>query len=410
MSDYAQKRAPSVDADGVFPARDKVVPEAQSSDADGEVGDFFPEDSLKTASTLPFVGPRQRRPEEPPKASAANVEAAKSHKLISISPSSIPAAEAEALAAEAEVLAADTDTASALAEENLSSSTSWRRPTATHVAIAVLSIVAIAEFTLLVRNRQSASVTPVTGTVAIESTPPGARVVIDGHDRGTAPLTLSLRPGEYEMSLTAGVNVRNVHLVVPQGNSSNQRFYFSDAGADSSAQSATTDNSALTAGHAALNGTAAAQIPHAPTPTPAIGAVGGWLTVDAPVDLQLFEAGAMIGSSQTDRIMLPVGRHTIEVTNAALGYKASTTVQVSAGSVTRFKPEMPNGTLNINAIPWAEVAIDGNKLGPTPLGDVSLPIGSHDVVFTHPQLGERHQTATVTLNGINRVSVNLNQR
>jgi hypothetical protein len=84
-------------------------------------------------------------------------------------------------------------------------------------------------------------------------------------------------------------------------------------------------------------------------------------------------------------------------------------VQVSAGSVTRLKLEIPNGILNINAVPWAEVAIDGKPLGPTPLGNISISVGSHDVVFTHPQLGERRQTVLVTLNGINRISVNLNQ-
>ena len=79
-------------------------------------------------------------------------------------------------------------------------------------------------------------------------------------------------------------------------------------------------------------------------------------------------------------------------------------------AVTIKKKEMPSGILNINAIPWAEVAIDGKPLGPTPLGNVSLPIGPHDVVFTHPQLGERRQNVIVTLNGLNRVSANLNQR
>jgi hypothetical protein len=108
--------------------------------------------------------------------------------------------------------------------------------------------------------------------------------------------------------------------------------------------------------------------------------------------------------------MLPVGRHVIEAVNKDVGYKTSMTVQVGAGGVTRVKPQMPSSTLNINAIPWAEVSIDGTRLGPTPLGDVSLTIGPHDVLFTHPQLGERHQIVVVTLNGLNRVSVNLNQR
>ena len=40
-----------------------------------------------------------------------------------------------------------------------------------------------------------------------------------------------------------------------------------------------------------------------------------------------------------------------------------------------------------------------------PLGNVSLPIGVHEIVFSYPQLGERRQSVTVTRSGVNRVSV-----
>ena len=100
----------------------------------------------------------------------------------------------------------------------------------------------------------------------------------------------------------------------------------------------------------------------------------------------------------------------IDAVSTSLGYKTSNTVQVSAGSTARLRLQMPPGTLNINALPWADVAVDGKKLGTTPLGNVSLPIGVHEIVFSHPQLGERRQSVTVTRSGVNRVSVDFNQR
>ena len=49
----------------------------------------------------------------------------------------------------------------------------------------------------------------------------------------------------------------------------------------------------------------------------------------------------------------------------------------------------PRGTVNINAQPWAEVWIDGKKMGETPLANLSIPLGVREIVFKHPQFGER---------------------
>jgi hypothetical protein len=48
--------------------------------------------------------------------------------------------------------------------------------------------------------------------------------------------------------------------------------------------------------------------------------------------------------------------------------------------------------------------IDGRVVGQTPLANLSLPIGSHEVVFMHPQFGEKRQTVVVTVGGIARVT------
>ena len=48
---------------------------------------------------------------------------------------------------------------------------------------------------------------------------------------------------------------------------------------------------------------------------------------------------------------------------------------------------VPNGSLSINALPWADVWIDGRSVGTTPLGNLSVPVGIHEIVWRHPELG-----------------------
>lgn len=159
--------------------------------------------------------------------------------------------------------------------------------------------------------------------------------------------------------------------------------------------------------------------PEAATPAAPAAAMGrtppanpanavGWLSVDSPVEVQLFEDGGLIGSNQS-RIMLPVGQHVLSAVNNTLGYKEILTAEVTAGAPATISLQMPVAPVNINAVPWAEVSVDGNGLGSTPLANVSLSIGRHEIVFVHPQLGERRQTVTIGLSGANRVSANLAQ-
>ena len=61
----------------------------------------------------------------------------------------------------------------------------------------------------------------------------------------------------------------------------------------------------------------------------------------------------------------------------------------------------------INALPWAEVFVNGERLGETPIGGASLPIGVHEVIFRHPELGERKANAIVTLGAPARLSVDM---
>jgi hypothetical protein len=108
--------------------------------------------------------------------------------------------------------------------------------------------------------------------------------------------------------------------------------------------------------------------------------------------------------------MVPAGKHEIEISNIPLEYRSVRIVQVSPGKVALIKIELPQQRLAVNAVPWAEVWIDGEKVGETPLGDLKVSVGPHEVVFRHPDLGEQRHAITVTAAAPARLSVDLRKK
>jgi serine/threonine-protein kinase len=91
--------------------------------------------------------------------------------------------------------------------------------------------------------------------------------------------------------------------------------------------------------------------------------------------------------------------------NSAIGYRVRQAVDVKAGQIVTVTVPVPNGTLNINALPWATILLDGNAIGETPIGNFSVVPGEHEIIFRHPQLGERREKAMVRSGVETRVSV-----
>jgi serine/threonine protein kinase len=212
--------------------------------------------------------------------------------------------------------------------------------------------------------------TPTVGSLLVQSEPSGAQVFVDGVEHGKAPASVGdLAPGEHE-----------VELRVPGGTPVKQRVVI-EAGVTASVL--------------------------APIATAAPGPVSGWLSLKAPVTVDVHENGKLLGTSDSDRIMLAAGRHDLELSNDTLGFHATRAVVVTAGKVAPVSVDMPQGVINVNASPWAEVFIDGRKVGETPIGNLAVSIGPHELVFRHPQLGEKRQAVSVTLNAPVRVSVDM---
>jgi hypothetical protein len=142
---------------------------------------------------------------------------------------------------------------------------------------------------------------------------------------------------------------------------------------------------------------------------PANVPAGGWITVESSEELQVLEGGKLLGSSRMERIMVPAGAHDIELRNDAAGFTTTRSVQVQPGKVARVAVQLPDGSLSLNAVPWAEVWLDGQRVGETPVGNVTVRAGTHELIFRHPQHGEIRQTVVVKAGEIGRVTVNMSK-
>jgi hypothetical protein len=209
------------------------------------------------------------------------------------------------------------------------------------------------------------------GTLSVATDPVGGSVTVDGIDRGRAPLVVrDLVPGEHQVVVrNRGAVSRQTVMVEPGATST----VVVGAGAASNA--------------------------------------AGWLRVlEVPVALQIREGGRLVGTTESEALMLPVGDHQLVFADEASGFWADRMVRIEAGETTSIRLEVPRAAVNVNASPWAEVWIDNQRVGETPIGNHVLAIGTHEVELRHPELGTRRVTMAVSLKGPNRLAVNMRER
>jgi hypothetical protein len=53
--------------------------------------------------------------------------------------------------------------------------------------------------------------------------------------------------------------------------------------------------------------------------------------------------------------------------------------------------------MNLYSDQAAEVWVDGQRVGETPLASLATPLGSHEVIYRHKRYGEVRYTVMVTL-------------
>jgi hypothetical protein len=162
------------------------------------------------------------------------------------------------------------------------------------------------------------------------------------------------------------------------------------------------------AGFAANNVEKAPQTP-SPIDQAASRQRSGGVRLRAPFDLKVLLGEKVLGDTADGPIVAPAGTHQLELINTAFGYTARRPVTFRAGEMATVDIAIPPGRLSVNAQPWAEFFVDGKSFGETPLANLSVPVGEHEVVFRHPELGERRQTIIVRADRPTRVSASFDK-
>jgi len=132
-----------------------------------------------------------------------------------------------------------------------------------------------------------------------------------------------------------------------------------------------------------------------------------WVTVEAEVHVKGTTKIFQYPDTAKPVLTCFLGKHGIELVNGPLDYRETRTLQVTPGKVSTIDVTLPKGTVSINAVPWASVSIDGQSIGDTPIANISLTIGPHEVVLKNTTLGEQRRVITVTQNSPVRLGVDM---
>jgi serine/threonine-protein kinase len=112
----------------------------------------------------------------------------------------------------------------------------------------------------------------------------------------------------------------------------------------------------------------------------------GHLNVETnPPGLWLRVAGLSFGATPTV-VTLPAGRHVLQLRDVRRGINYGHPVTVEAGEKGSVQVRLRKGTLAFKVRPYADVSIDGKRIGLTPLPPVDLYEGVHRIRFVNESL------------------------
>jgi CRISPR/Cas system-associated exonuclease Cas4 (RecB family) len=189
------------------------------------------------------------------------------------------------------------------------------------------------------------------GALQVSTTPAGAKVIIDGHERGMTPLTVdSLVVGSHTVQIesTDGTVRRKV------------------------------------------------QIGEGSVETLAESIYPGWLHVSAPIDVTVTDGAKPVQLDAANRVLLKPGTHTLHIQNRALAFSVTRQVEIEPGGTANVAVDVSPSTLTVTGSTGADVFVDGVKAGETPLVDYEVALGQRDIMVVDRSGATRHASVTVT--------------
>jgi hypothetical protein len=245
----------------------------------------------------------------------------------------------------------------------------WPREQYVMWAAIALVVIAVGEAIAITRLMlRPPTVVLTDSSIVVESPQPGGTVMVDGKPVGSTPVKIRVNPKTQAIRLIAAPPP--APIIDPTA----------------IAAKAESDRTAAT-----LNLAAARQ------------RTGG-LQIKAPINLNVLEGDRVLGSTADGPIVASAGSHQLDFVNTALGFRVRQSITIRAGVISPLTITPPMGRISINAQPWAQVLIDDTAVGETPLANVQVPIGEHQITFRHPQMGERRERVTVRADAPARIS------
>ena len=270
-----------------------------------------------------------------------------------------------------------------------------------------------------------------TGTLAVESHPAGAAILIDGIERGTSPIALALTPGRHEVVAKSALGMGRTSLDIAIGQQ-HKVVVALEFGTDPGSIDISTDPPGaqvrldgedrgrspvsldeVAPGEHVLHvehGAARMERRFVLAPAERLTVyvpLAGWVAVRAGVPLQVLDRGKSAGVTTEGRLLVPAGRRRLQFVNEEFGVNTTQDVVVRAGQVAEVAVSLPAGVLSVSSDVAADVAVDGRAIGQTPTGNTPVSIGEHEVVVSHPQWGEQRLTVVVGLGAPTRLDVKL---
>ena len=307
----------------------------------------------------------------------------------------------------------------------------WTRAAAT-ILIAGLALAMVAALVIAGRSYYRSMSTP--GTIAVDSTPRGSEVLVGGTVRGVTPLTLTLKPGDYVLEFRRNGLARQFPIAVTSGAQLSQQLDWSTVRATGTLAISSTPSQARVTVDGKERGVTPLTVSDVPVGMRRVviessagtvrrnvrvvansqvtineTIISGWIAAFAPFELQIYEGTRLLGTTD-GRIMVRPGRHELDFVNTRLGFRERRGIDVNPGMTTAVNIATVVGIVRITAPAGADVLIDGVLFGDTPLRELRLPIGTHEIVLRHPQLGEQRVSVTVGASAPTEVIVDFRKR
>jgi hypothetical protein len=260
---------------------------------------------------------------------------------------------------------------------------------------------------------------PKTGTAVFESVPPGSEVLVDGAAVGSTPLTTQLKPGRHVVEFRRRKATRTLEINVAAGQSvvghldwtakrtGDLQVQSDPPGAKVLIDGKERGVTPLTVGDLAVgshavvlesaSGTVRRTVDVTADATAEVNEsiFSGWLHISSPIEVEISEGARQVHPDEKNLVLLGPGSHTLRFENKSLGYHDTRQVAIKAGQTVSILIDPPPSTLSVTATSAAEVLVDGERVGETPLTDHPIKLGTRDITVRSESSGERKFTITV---------------